>query len=176
MALPMLTKLLLFSLISFIHVLSHPAPSLVLCHGLQTSVRYHYDYRTLIYLNNADHNGKEPVSFGYSGKFSVENIWQDDHNYLLRVNFVDGQTGNYLDRKGQQVRGPGYGSSGVTTSPLYVHVVDHNDTQELQSFYRNFKEPITVSNLKKAISSLLRTKKSPKVSLNSKLKFLSLFQ
>lgn len=159
----MLTKVLLFALISSIHVLSHPAPSLVLCHGLQTSVRYSYEYRTSMYLNNADHDGKEPVSFGYAGKISVENIWQDERNYLLKVNFVNGETGNYFDRKGQVKRSPGYSSSGAS-SPLYVHVVDHVDAQEFKAFYRNYKEPVTLSNLKKGFASLLRTKKSPEVS------------
>ncbi|XP_015785984.1 microsomal triglyceride transfer protein [Tetranychus urticae] len=154
----MLLKILLLNLSWLINC--HPAPSMVLCHGLQLNVKYYYDYWTMLMLNNDDHTGKEPVSFGYKGTFLVENVWQDKTNYVIKVDFTPSSTGHYLDHDGKPVRGPGYGSTNYHSYPLFAHIVDSNDMQIVKSFYRHNKESITSVNLKKAIVSLLRTKKT----------------
>lgn len=160
----LLAKLVIINLIPIISVVCHPTPSLAMCHGLQSNVRYTYHYRTLMFLNNDDHRGKEPVSFGYEGKFSVQNVWQNERGYMLKINFANNQVGNYIDRKGSHLRTLGYGSSGSTFSPLFVHIEDSDDTQEFKSFYRDHHESITISNLKKAIAFMLKTKRSSEVS------------
>lgn len=161
----MILKILLLNLSWLISC--HPAPSMVLCHGLQLNVKYTYDYWTTLLLNNDDHTGKEPVSFGYKGTFLVENIWQDKSNYVIKVDFSPGSTGHYLDHDGKPLRGPGYGSTNYQSHPLIAHIVDSNDNQTVKSFYRHNQESITTVNLKKAIVFLLRTKKSNIVGINS---------
>lgn len=64
---------------------AHPAPSLKLCHGPQQDTVYHYKYSTLQLLNNNDRQGREPVGFGYTSHFSVQNVWEDETDFVLKV-------------------------------------------------------------------------------------------
>lgn len=50
-----------------------------------------------IYLNQ----GKEPVGFGFGGHFSLENVWENQDYFLLKVTFAKSSDGgHFVTRKG----------------------------------------------------------------------------
>lgn len=75
-------------LLSIISINAHPAPALgTTCHGLQLNTKYNYFYTTTTQLNNNDHLGKEPVGFKFQSHVSLCNVWQDESNFILQVDF-----------------------------------------------------------------------------------------
>ncbi|RWS08553.1 hypothetical protein B4U79_03836 [Dinothrombium tinctorium] len=136
---------------------------MLLCHGLQNGVRYHYKYSTSIILNNNDHMGKEPVGFSYEGNFVVENVWENENNYLIKVNFDSSESGRIIDRKGETKGSLDSSNELDNELALYAHIVDHKNSEEVNAFYAHKKDSITKTNLKKAIVFLLRTKKPKEI-------------
>lgn len=50
--------------------------------------------------------GKEPVGFGYTGHFSLENVWEDEEHFLLKITFAKSNDGgNFVTRKGKVING-----------------------------------------------------------------------
>lgn len=150
----------------------HPAPSLKLCHGQQSGQVYHYKYQTLMLLNNNDHKGHDPVGFGYTSHFSLQNVWEDSSsNFILRVTLTGPASGgHFTTRSGEERRGPGptiYRKANELVPedsyPFYAHVVDTVDGQSVKSFFVHNRETTTRANLKKAVILLSRTKPTPQV-------------
>lgn len=88
-------------LINLTIVTAHPVSSM--CHGLQPSVIYTYDYTTLMLLNNNDHKGKTPIGFGYSASFDLTSQYQDGDHSLIRVSFNSGNAGSLTSKKGESL-------------------------------------------------------------------------
>ncbi|RWS27644.1 hypothetical protein B4U80_04809, partial [Leptotrombidium deliense] len=138
----------------------HPAPT-ILCHGYPIGSQFHYKYSTLMLLNNNDHYGKEPVGFGYNGHLVVENVWQSDNEYFLKIDFESGKFGHFVNRKGEQRKS----DANVIENEysLFAHIDANKETDEIKAFYVNKHDSTTKVNLKKAFVSLLRTKKAKEI-------------
>ncbi|KAI1285814.1 Microsomal triglyceride transfer protein large subunit [Halotydeus destructor] len=113
-------------------------------------------------------SSKDPVGFGYTSHFSVQNVWEDSDNFILKLTLTGPASGgHFTTRSGEERRGPGptiYHKANELAPedsyPFYAHVVDTDDHQEIKAFYVHNRETNTRSNLKKAIVFLTRTKPS----------------
>lgn len=155
-------NLFLFLFLIVIKVNCHPAPSLKQCHGLQPNVLYYYDYSTVIMLNNNDQDGKEPVGFQFQSTFIVQNVYEDNSNFLIKIEFDPKSNGEFLDRKGT-FRSKLHRSSNGPKYPLYAWYKEDDVNQDLYSFFVHTSSSVTDVNLKKAIAMLIRSKASSKV-------------
>lgn len=155
----LLSLVWLFSLL--LTALAHPlssASSPSLCHGFQPGVQYLYDYNTLMLLNNHDRRGKEPVGFGFTSRFSVENVWQSNSDFILKVELKTPGGGSFITRTGERRHGIDSKKSRDKDSlPLFAHLeFTTSGENRIKGFWINNKESSSAVNVKKAIVSLIQ--------------------